>query len=51
MMEAIEAGVCALGNEPAHDYNGNRIPSRFEVEPGSKGSVKYVNDNGNEVQE
>lgn len=42
MMAAIEAGVCALGPEPARDYWGNRIPSRSEVEPGTKGSIEYV---------
>jgi hypothetical protein len=45
MMDAVEAGVCALGPEPAHDYWGNRIPSRFEVEPGTTGSPEYVEDN------
>jgi hypothetical protein len=42
MMDAIEAGVCALGHEAAHDYYGNRIPARGEVEPGTVGSVEYV---------
>jgi hypothetical protein len=42
MMSAIEAGVCALGPEPAFDYWGNRIPSRDEVEAGTKGSVEFV---------
>ena len=42
MMAAIEAGRCTLGPKPAFDYWGNRIPSRFEVEPGTKGSAEYV---------
>ena len=42
MMDMIEAGVVALGPEPARDYYGNRIPSRFEVESGTKGSVEFV---------
>lgn len=42
MMDAIEAGYVALGPEPARDYYGNRIPSRFEVEAGTKGSVEFV---------
>lgn len=42
MMRAIEAGVCVLGPEPARDYWGNRIPSRFEVVPGSLGSIEYA---------
>jgi hypothetical protein len=51
MMDAIERGVCALGPKPASDYYGNRIPSRFEVKPGTKGSVEFVKANGNEVME
>lgn len=42
MMRAIEAGHCALGQEPARDYWGNRIPSRSEVQPGTKGSIEFV---------
>lgn len=44
MMEAIEAGYCLLGHKPARDYWGNRIPSRDEVKPGTKGSYDYVAD-------
>lgn len=42
MMAALEAGACVLGRKPAADYYGNRIPSRDEVKPGTKGSVLYV---------
>lgn len=42
MMAAIENGRCALGTDPARDYWRNRIPSRDEVEPGTKGSLLYV---------
>lgn len=42
MMEAIEAGYCLLGRNPAADYYGNRIPSRDEVKAGTKGSFDYV---------
>lgn len=42
MMEALAAGKCVLGRSPARDYYGNRIPSRFEVKRGTKGSVKFV---------
>lgn len=42
MMEAIEVGAAMLGPNPAKDYWGNRIPSRSEVEPGSKGSREFV---------
>jgi hypothetical protein len=45
MMGAVEAGYVALGPEPARDYYGNRIPSRFEVEAGTKGSVEFVEAN------
>lgn len=41
-MDAIEAGLCVLGEEPHYDYWGNRVPSRYEVEPGTKGSVEYA---------
>jgi len=42
MMDAIEGGVCALGKQGCRDYWGNYIPSRDEVEPGTKGSVQFV---------
>lgn len=42
MMDALEAGICVLGRKPAADYYGNRIPSRDEVKPGTKGSILYV---------
>jgi hypothetical protein len=44
MMAALEAGICMLGEKPARDYYGNRIPSRDEVKPGTKGSRKLVVD-------
>jgi hypothetical protein len=40
-MELIKSGQCILGPEGFHDYWGNYIPSRFEVKPGTKGSVEY----------
>jgi hypothetical protein len=42
MMDAIEAGRCTLGPKPAWDYWGNRIPSKHEVQPGTKGSEEFV---------
>ncbi|MBZ0124932.1 MAG: hypothetical protein K8F32_01040 [Rhodocyclaceae bacterium] len=42
MMAAIEDGRCLLGPQPAEDAWGNRIPSRTEVEPGTKGSREFV---------
>jgi hypothetical protein len=48
MMAAIENGYCLLGLVPARDYYGNRIPSRFEVEEGTKGSRQFVVDRNGE---
>ena len=44
MMNAIEAGYVALGHERARDYWGNTIPSRHDIEPGTKGSIEFVNE-------
>jgi hypothetical protein len=41
-MDAIRSGACVLGKVPFTDYWGNRIPSRYEVEPGTKGSEEYA---------
>ena len=41
MMAAIEQGLCLLGKQPARDYYGNRIPSRDEVQEGTKGSYQF----------
>jgi hypothetical protein len=50
-MELINAGVIALGHEAHRDYYGSLIPSRFDVAPGTKGSVGYVEAHGYTVQE
>lgn len=50
-MNLIEDGYCALGESDYRDYYGNHIPSRDQVEAGTKGSVQFVIDNGNEVME
>lgn len=50
-MALIEAGVCALGESDHKDYWGNHVPSRTQVQEGTKGSVQYVLDHGNEVME
>jgi hypothetical protein len=42
MMQAIEEGHCMLGKQRARDYWGNTIPSRDDVQPGTKGSVAFV---------
>lgn len=48
-MDAIEAGQIALGETAHRDYWGNYVPSRYEVEPGTKGSVEYVEARGGRV--
>lgn len=50
-MAMIEDGVCALGENDHTDYWGNHVPSRHQVEAGTKGSIQYVHDRGNEVIE
>ena len=45
MMDALSAGRCVLGTAPAFDYWGNRIPSRTEVQDGTKGSMGFVAEN------
>jgi hypothetical protein len=44
MMEAIESGACMLGTSRARDYYGSTIPSRDDVQEGTKGSRQYVVD-------
>lgn len=41
---ALEAGFVMLGKHPSADYYGNRVPSRDEVQPGTKGSRQLVVD-------
>jgi hypothetical protein len=42
MMNAISAGLCLLGHNDARDYYGNHIPSRDQVQAGTKGSYDFV---------
>jgi len=42
MMDAISAGLCMLGKSEARDYYGNHIPSRDQVQAGTKGSYDFV---------
>lgn len=44
MMNAISSGQCLLGKSRARDYYGNVIPSRDEVQEGTKGSYDFVAD-------
>jgi len=41
-MDAIKSGICILGEEGHYDYYGNYVPSRTEVEAGTKGSIEYA---------
>ena len=48
-MALIESGECMLGEEGHRDYWGNYVPSRHEVQAGSKGSPEFckgAHDNG-----
>jgi hypothetical protein len=42
MMDAIREGYCLLGHAQTSDYYGNTIPSRDDVQEGTKGSYEYV---------
>lgn len=42
MMRAIEDGRCLLGRSDFRDYFRNHIPSRDQVEDGTKGSYGHV---------
>lgn len=39
----IENGLCVLGKEDHYDYWGNHVPSRTQVQSGTKGSLEYAN--------
>lgn len=41
-MAAIESGACMLGHTDHRDYWGNHVPSRDQVQEGTKGSFDYV---------
>jgi hypothetical protein len=40
-MQALEVGACMLPKKAKYDYYGNRVPSRDELKPGTKGT--YLN--------
>jgi hypothetical protein len=44
MMTAIEEGHCMLGQRAFRDAYGHDIPSREDVQPGTKGSLDFVID-------
>ena len=39
-MWLLEEGVCYLPKESFRDYYGNIVPSRDQLEPGAKGTLK-----------
>jgi hypothetical protein len=41
-MAAIEDGYAMLGEVGHRDYWGNYVPSRYEVQDGTKGSESYM---------
>ena len=41
-MDMISGGYCMLGKVGHRDYYGNYVPSRYEVEKGTKGSREFV---------
>jgi hypothetical protein len=45
-MSLIEMGHLTLGPVGFHDAYGNYIPSRYEVKPGTKGSVEWAETQG-----
>lgn len=45
-MGLIENGEVVLGHKGFRDYWGNYVPSRYEVEAGTKGSVEYAQERG-----
>lgn len=48
-MQAIEEGSLMLGTTAQKDYWGTVVPSRFDVEPGTKGSRQFVIDHHDEA--
>ena len=41
-MDLLESRQIALGETGHTDYYGNYIPSRYEVQPGTKGAAEYA---------
>ena len=41
-MSSIEAGFNVLGKVGHRDFYGNYIPSRYEVQAGTKGSIEFA---------
>jgi hypothetical protein len=41
-MRAIDDGLCMVGHEATKDYYGNRVPGRYMLQQGTKGTFEYV---------
>jgi len=41
-MDMIKQGYCMLGETGHKDYYGNYVPSKYEVQAGTKGSKEFV---------
>ena len=41
-MNLINNGYCYLGLTGHKDFYGNYVPGRYEVKPGTKGSIEFV---------
>jgi len=39
-MVMLEMGACMLPKTPHRDYYGNRVPSRYDLKAGTKGTFK-----------
>lgn len=42
MMRAITEGYCLLGLNAHNDAYGNKVPSRLDVQEGTKGTKQFV---------
>ena len=39
-MSLLESGACMLPTVTRYDYYGNKVPSRYDVKPGTTGSYQ-----------
>lgn len=48
-MAAIERGDCMCGVERRRDAYGNMVPSRYDLQEGTKGTFEFVVDHNDEA--